>query len=162
MEAVFVLGIFIGIPWVLGSIFRTHLSHQRFMKVLQLRTEMNYRLMDKLGADPAMLEFLKSDAQQQMFDIKLTDPSPGSSVRHGRVLTAIQASFMLLAAGGGFLYMHHYLPIDPERGTRGMREAFLVFGTLGIALGIGALLSAFAAIAVARVWRNADEVTAGR
>ena len=153
----------IGIPWVLGSIVRTFLSHQRFMKVLQVKTEMNYRLMDKLGGDPAMLEFLKSEVQQQMFDVKITEPAPGPPVPYGRVLTAIQASLMLLAAGGGFLYMHHHLPTEYyERGMRGMREAFLLFGTLGIALGIGALLSAFAAIVVAKVWRNGDEATVRR
>lgn len=163
MEALLLMGMFIGIPWVLGSIVRTYLSHQRFMKVLQLKTEMNYRLMDKLGADASMLEFLRSDAQQQMFDVKLADPSSGPPVPYGRVLTAIQASLMLLAAGGGFLYMHHHLPTEYyERGMRGMREAFLLFGTLGIALGIGALLSAFAAVIVAKVWRNGDQAPASR
>ena len=34
------------------------------------------------------------------------------------------------------------------------REAFLFLGTLGVALGVGALLSAVAAFAVARLWNN--------
>jgi hypothetical protein len=37
------------------------------------------------------------------------------------------------------------------------QEELLVFGALGVALGIGAILSAAAALAMARVWRTLDE-----
>jgi hypothetical protein len=37
------------------------------------------------------------------------------------------------------------------------REAFLFLGTLGVALGVGALLSALAAFTVARLWNDLND-----
>jgi hypothetical protein len=139
--------IFVGIPWCLGWIYRTHLNHKRFMKILQLKAEMNSRLLDRVGTDPAAVEFLKSDAQQHMFDVKLTDLGPRVAPPYMRMLTAIQISFMMLSAGLGLLYIRNSMLGDG-------REAFLFLGTLGVALGVGALLSAIAAFAVARLWND--------
>ena len=75
-EEIVMMVIFVGIPWCLGWIYRTNLSHKRFMKILQLKAEMNSRLLDRVGTDPAVVEFLKSDAQQHLFDVKLTDLGP--------------------------------------------------------------------------------------
>ena len=69
-EAIAVTLIFVGIPWVLGWIFRTYLNHVQFMKVLQLRAENNARMLDRFGSDAAFLDYLKSDAQQKMFDLQ--------------------------------------------------------------------------------------------
>jgi hypothetical protein len=146
-EALAITGVFVGIPWVLGWIYRTHLSHKRFMKVLQLKAEMNSRLLDRVGTDPAVVEFLKSDAQQHMFDVRLNDLGPRVPPPYLRMLTAVQVSFMMLSAGLGLLYIRGYMLGDG-------REAFLFLGTLGVALGVGALLSALAAFAVARMWQD--------
>jgi hypothetical protein len=142
--------IFVGIPWVLGWIYRTNLSHKRFMKILQLKAEMNSRLLDRVGTDPAVVEFLKSDAQQHMFDVKLTDLGLRVPPPYMRMLTAVQVSFMLLSAGIGLLYIRTYM-------LGNGREAFLFLGTLGVALGVGALLSAVAAFVVARLWNNLND-----
>jgi hypothetical protein len=139
--------IFVGIPWVLGWIYRTHLSHKRFMKVLQLKAEMNSRLLDRVGTDPAVVEFLKSDAQSHLFDVKTADIGVRTPPPYMRMLTAVQVSFMLLSAGLGLLYIREYMLGDG-------REAFLFLGTLGVALGVGALLSALAAFTVARLWND--------
>jgi len=149
-EAIVMMFIFVGIPWVVGWIYRTHLSHKRFMKVLQLKAEMNSRLLDRVGTDPAVVEFLKSDAQQQMFDVKVTDLGPRVPPPYMRMLTAVQISFMLLSAGAGLLYIREFMEGDAK-------EAFLFLGTLGVALGIGALLSAGAAFVVARMWNNLND-----
>ena len=73
-EAIAVTLIFVGIPWVLGWIFRTYLNHVQFMKVLQLRAENNARLLDRFGSDAAFLDYLKSDAQQKMFEVRTPEP----------------------------------------------------------------------------------------
>ena len=146
-EEMVLMFVFVGIPWVLGWIYRTHLNHKRFMKVLQLKAEMNSRLLDRVGTNPAVVEFLKSDAQQHLFDVKLTDIGPRVPPPYMRMLTAVQISFMMLSAGLGLLYIRSYMLGDG-------REAFLFLGTLGVALGVGALLSAVAAFAVARLWND--------
>jgi hypothetical protein len=146
-EAIAIVGVFVGIPWVLGWIYRTYLNHKRFMKVLQLKAEMNSRLLDRVGTDPAVMELLKSDAHQHMFDVKVTDLGPKVPPPYMRMLTAVQVSFMMLSAGLGLLYIRGSMLGDG-------REAFLFLGTLGVALGVGALLSAVAAFAVARMWND--------
>lgn len=146
-EEIVMMFIFVGIPWVLGWIYRTNLAHKRFMKVLQLKADMNSRLLDRVGTDPAVVDFLKSDAQQHMFEVRLNDLGPRVPPPYMRMLTAVQISFMLLSAGGGLLYIREYMLGDG-------REAFLFLGTLGVALGVGALLSALAAFAVARLWND--------
>ena len=137
----------LGIFWILGWIFKSNLSHQRYMKVLQLKADMNSRLLDKAGSDPALLEYLKSDAQQQMFDVKLSEaaaPAP-----YMRALTAAQVSFLLLSAGTACAWFSSHGDLHG-----GGPSAFLFFGTLGIALGIGSLLSAAAAFMAARLWHK--------
>jgi hypothetical protein len=150
VEGLIVAGVFIGIPMVLGSIYRSHLAHQRYMKLLQLKADMNARLLDRLGNEPHVLEFLKSEVPQQMFDIRLADPAPRVPTPYSRMLTAIQIGIVLLCGGAAFLGIKPYMPLRSQ-------EELLVFGALGVALGIGAILSAAAALAMARVWRTLDE-----
>jgi hypothetical protein len=100
-------------------------------------------MLDRFGSDAAFLEFLKSDAQQHMFDVKLPDPKVPAP--YMRMLTAIQISFLLLSAGLACLYVRGFMF---ERD----QQAFLFLGTMGVALGIGSLLSAVAAFVVARMW----------
>ena len=154
-EDIVMMFVFVGIPWVLGWIYRTHLNHKRFMKVLQLKAEMNSRLLDRVGTDPAVVEFLKSDAQQHLFDVKTTDFGVRVPPPYMRMLTAVQIAFMLLSAGMGLLFIRRSMLGDAK-------EGFLFLGTLGVALGMGALLSAGAAFVVARMWNdlnNGREVT---
>jgi hypothetical protein len=150
---IILLFLFLGIPWVLGWISKSYWSHQQFMKVLQLKAEMNARLLDRAGADPALLELLKSDAQQQMFEVKL--PEPRLPAAYMRMLTAIQLSFLFLAAGIAFLVVRSYVSYQGDQITT------LFFGTLGVALGIGSMLSAVAAFAVGRLWHGMTSADAG-
>jgi hypothetical protein len=150
VEGFFVAGVFIGIPWVLGSIYKSHLAHLRYMKVLQLKADMNARLLDRLGNEPHVLEFLRSEAPQQMFDIKLADPSPRMPTPYSRMLTAIQIGIVLLCGGAAFLGIKPHMPLRSQ-------EELLVFGALGLGLGVGAILSAGAALVMSRMWRALEE-----
>lgn len=150
MEPLVIGAVFIGIPWVLGSVYRAHLAHLRFMKVLQLRADMTARLLDRMGAEPQVMEFLKSDIQQQLFEVKVAEPGSGLSMPFARMLTAIQLGLVLLSAGLAFLYIRGYMPGHSQ-------EGLLVFGALAVALGIGAMLAAVAALIVGRFWRTLEE-----
>jgi hypothetical protein len=144
--------VFVGIPTVLGWIFRAYLQHVQFMKVLQLKAETNARMLDKFGSDAAFIDYLKSDAQQRMFEVKL--PEPKMPAPYLRMLTAIQVSFLLLSAGGACLFIRQYM-------YEGDKDGFLFLGTLGVALGLGSLLSAAAAFVVARMWSQLSRVDNG-
>jgi hypothetical protein len=148
----------LGIPLILTGIYKTYLSHQRFMKVLHLKAEMNGKLLDRLGADPAVPEILKSDLQRDAFRVELPELTPSRMpAPYARMLTAAQVGLVLATAGGGLLYIRQFIA------NSGDQEAALVFGTLLLTLGIGSLLASVAAFAFARLWgdgRPADgEVT---
>jgi hypothetical protein len=153
MEGFFVAAVFIGIPWVLGNVYRSHLTHVRFMKTLQLKADMSARLLDRLGAEPQVLEFLKSEVQQQMFDVKLAEPADRMPAPFGRMLTAVQAGIVLLSGGLAFLMIRNYMP-------RHTTEELLLMGSLGVALGIGAILAGVAAVVLGRMWRALEETRA--
>jgi hypothetical protein len=140
----------LGIPAILSWMYRTHLAHQRYMKVLQLKAEMNARLLDKIGNEPGVLDVLKGDGQQKMFEVNL--PEPGRvPATYSRMLTAAQIGIVLLSAGFGFLYIRQFM------NHTGDQEGMLVFGTMGVSVGVGALLSAIAAFVAAKAWQNGQE-----
>jgi len=112
---------------------------------------MNAKLLDRLGADPGVLDVLRSDIQQKMFEIQLPEPTPRMPAAHARMLTSAQVGLVLLSLGGGFLYIRRFLE------GRNDSEFVLVFGTMAVALGIGALLSAVAAHLATRLWQNDTE-----
>jgi hypothetical protein len=143
---------FVAIPWILGWIAKTGWTHQRQMKALELRAETNAKLLDRLGSDPAFLDFLKSDAQRHLFDVALQDPN--RSQPYMRMLTALQVSFLLLSAGIACLWVRASLLVSSDRAMASDREGFLFFGALGVALGIGSLCSAVAALVVGRLWHR--------
>ena len=141
------LVVLVGIPMVLAGIVKTYLSHQRFMKIVNLKAEMNKRLLDKLGTEPSVPAILQSDAQRDVFRVDLPDlaqsrmPAP-----YTRMLTAAQVGLVLATAGGGVLYVRQFIE------DRGDQEGALIFGTLLLTLGIGSLLAAVAAFVFAKVW----------
>lgn len=150
MEGFFVVAVMLGIPSILGWMYRTNLAHQRYMKVLQLKAEMNARLLDKIGNEPGVLDVLKGDGQQKMFEVTL--PEIGrTAAPYARVLTAAQIGIVLLCGGLGFLYIRQFM------NHTGEQEGMLVFGTMGVSVGLGALLSAIAAFVAARAWQNGQE-----
>lgn len=148
-EDFFIFFMFLGVPYILGWIYRTSLQHKQFMKIVQLKADMNARLLDRLGSDPQALEFLKSDAQKHLFDVKAPEPRMPSA--YSRMLTSVQLAAVLLSAGIGCLWFRGYLYEGSSDQT-----AFLFFGILGVAMGIGSLLSAIAAFVVSRLWQNAQ------
>ena len=60
----------------------------------------------------------------------------------------------LLSAGGACLYIRNFM-------FEGDREGFLFLGSMGVALGLGSLLSAIAALVVARMWGQLTRADAG-
>jgi hypothetical protein len=143
-DGFFLAIIFIGIPCVLAWTARASWAHQRYMKALELRAEANARLIDRFGSDPNVLDLLKSDGHRDPFTLPAADPD--RSVPYRRMLTSIQVGFLLFAAGTAFLW------VKPGVVNPNDQQGILFFGVLGVALGIGSLLSAVAAFVVGRWW----------
>jgi uncharacterized membrane protein YcjF (UPF0283 family) len=149
VDGFFVAVVLIAIPIVIGTIVKSVNTHQRYMKVLQLKAEAHQRLLERFGNDPALLEFLKSDPQK-LFDVNVPmEIAKQPPLPYQRMLTAVQLGLVVLSFGVGLLAIKGYF--SPYR-----QEPLLVFGAAGVSLGIGGILAAGAALAAARFWQNGD------
>jgi hypothetical protein len=120
------------------------------MKILQLKAEMNARLLDRLGTDPGVLDVLKSDVQQKAFEVSLPELESRMPAFQNRVLTAAQAGLVLASLGAGLLF------IRPRFTYGDASEVLLVFGAIGVSLGIGAILASAAAFLASKIWQGAE------
>lgn len=149
-QGLFLTLMFVGIPWVLGWIGKTHWTHLRQMKALELRAEAQARLVDRFGSDPNFLEFMKASGSSPSLELPVVDN--GRSQMYTRMLTAVQLGFVLIGAGVAFLVTRSYL-VSEGIGVRD-EGVFILFGALGVALGVGSILSAVAAFVVGRMWKS--------
>jgi hypothetical protein len=88
--------------------------------------------------------------QQKAFEVSLPELESRMPAFQSRVLTAAQAGLVLASLGAGLLF------IRPNFTAGDAPEVLLVFGTIGVSLGIGAILASAAALVASRIWQNAE------
>lgn len=125
---------------VVGWIIKLFLTHRRQMKLAVFNSELNKQLLDKFDSTEELRRFLESDSGRNFIDtVPVERQSP-----HGRIMGALQTGLIMAAAGIAGLYLRHHIPEG--------EETFVFLGALGLALGIGFLLSAGAAWFLSRKW----------
>lgn len=123
---------------------RAMLNAWRHGRLIKAQADLQSRLLDKLGGSEEMIRYLESGAGRQ-----LLEAPPAESVRpYGRVLASLQAGTILALAGIAFLFLRGQLPAEAE--------GFVVLGTLGLALGVGFLVSGALAYFLSRSWGLID------
>ena len=127
---------FLAIGWTVKIV----LNHRRVLKLSALQAEMQEKTMEKLGGEGEVLEFLRSD-----LGFKFTDVAPAErKYPYAKILGSIQIGIVLLLAGPALLLL---------RGSvAGAFEAFSFLGVLGIALGVGFLLSSAISWRLSKSW----------
>lgn len=125
---------------VFGWIIRLLLTHRKQMKIAKLQSELHKQLLDKFDSTEELRRFLESDSGRNFID---TAPVERSSP-HGRIMGALQAGLIMVAAGLACLFLQHQIPDG--------REAFVFLGAMGLALGLGFLLSAGASYFLSKKW----------
>lgn len=124
---------------------RTVAHNRRQLQVTKMQAEMQTRLIEKFGTSEELVAYLGSPAGQKFVEsttIERRNP-------FGRILGSIQAGLVLSLAGIGFLFLQGHWPE--------VEEGFLFLGVMGLALGIGFLLSAAAAYFLSKSWGLIDE-----
>ncbi|HLE83049.1 MAG TPA: hypothetical protein VJG13_01805 [Thermoanaerobaculia bacterium] len=132
--------IFTAIVWIV----RTVAINRRLLQIARLQSEMQTRLLEKFGTGQELVSYLESPAGQKFLEsatIERRNP-------FGRILGSIQAGIVLGMTGLGFFFLH-------GRWDRA-EEGFLFLGTMGLALGVGFLLSSAAAYFLSRSWGLLD------
>ena len=126
---------------VAGWIVRTLVVNLRQHKIARIQADMQTRLLEKFGSSQEMLAYLQSDAGRRFLEsatIERTRP-------HGRILGSLQAGIILCLAGIAFLVLEPMM-------FEGTEEGFLFLGVLGLAVGIGFLLSGAVAYRLSKAW----------
>lgn len=123
-----ILTIFPGIVIVFWVVFSTF----RRMKVARIQAEVHSKLIDKFASSQDFLTFLDSDSGKKLVaSIGIEQPNRNP---YNRILASIQAGVILVCVSIALLILGANFP--------DVAEGFKVVGSLGLALGIGFLISA--------------------
>jgi len=124
------------------AIIRIILDHRFRTRLLLTQSDMHGKLLDRIGAGPDALEYLKSGAGVQLLDAAAFE----RGTPHARILGSLQAGIVIALAGLAFLLLKGTFPEADARA--GM--AFV--GGLGLAVGVGFVISAAVAHRLSRAW----------
>jgi hypothetical protein len=126
---------------ILGALLwliRVLLENRRWNRIFKLQTEVHRQLIDKFGTSQELLSYMGTSAGSRFLEAA---PIPVDFERNSRmpspvarVLAPLQIGIVLGLLGFGCLFLRRALP---ENTT-----PLLVFGTLGLTLGLGFIISA--------------------
>ena len=136
-------GIAIGlIVWLI----RTVIDYRRWNRLTRVQTEVHSKLMDRFTANDDLLAYIQSAAGSKFLESTpiTLDAGPRSvSEPLGRILWSVQAGLIIAAAGIG-------LRLVGDRVSTEASQPLHALGILGIALGIGFVISASISFVISR------------
>ena len=122
---VMVFGGAVAVFWVVFSTIRR-------LKVARVQSEVHSKLIDKVGSSQEFLTFLETDSGKKLVaSIGIEQPSRNP---YNRILASVQAGVILVCVSIALLIIGINFP--------DVAEGFKILGGLGLALGIGFLISA--------------------
>ncbi len=122
---VMVFGGTVAVFWVVFSTIRR-------LKVARVQAEVHSKLIDKVGSSQEFLTFLETDSGKKLVaSIGIEQPSRNP---YNRILASVQAGVILVCVSIALLIIGVNFP--------DVAEGFKILGALGLALGIGFLISA--------------------
>jgi len=140
-------------------LLRVLLENRRWSRILKIQTEVHGKLLDKFGNNQELLTYMNTDAGKRFLESAPIPASfglgPQARMSLVRVLTPLQIGVVMTLVGIGFLAMRYKIDTGAEK-------PFLVFGTLGLMLGLGFIISAGISFFLARHLGLLPESTANR
>jgi hypothetical protein len=138
--AVFVVCL-LAVLWVLRYV----LENRRWNKSFKVHEEVHSKLIEKFASGQELTTYMESDAGRRLLEWTppaLDLPPRGLSAGAGRIIWSIQAGLILGLAGVGLLLIRDRIPDGVE--------PLLVFGTLGLTIGAGFILSALVSFGLSK------------
>jgi hypothetical protein len=118
-------------------LIRTLVDYKRWSRLAKVQTEAHTKILDRFTANEDLLAYIQTPAGARFLEsspIRL-DAGPRSvAAPLGRILWSVQGGVVLMAGGLGMQYVSGRLP-------SGLAEPLRTLGVLGIAIGIGFLVS---------------------
>ena len=128
---------------VIGWIIRIFVTSRRSLKMAQMQVEQQNRLIEKFDTADALQTYLDSDGGKEL--MKATPIEKASP--YGRILGSIQAGVILTFGGLALFLIRNHVP-----GDSGEDFGLMFLGALGMAIGLGFLISAAAAFFLSKSW----------
>jgi hypothetical protein len=131
----------LAVLWVL----RIVLENRRWNRSFKVHEEVHAKLIEKFGSSQDLAAYMESEAGKRLLEWtppSFESPSRSMSLATGRILRSLQAGLILGLAGIGLLWVRDRIP--------GATEPLLIFGTLGVTIGAGFILSAVISYGLAK------------
>lgn len=133
--------VFAGFALAFGAVtwlIRTIIDYRRWNKLTKIQTDVHTKLLDRFTANEEVLAYIQSPAGARFLESSpiALDPGPRSvGAPLGRILWSLQAGLVSIAVGFG-------LNVAASRFPQEVSQPFHAFGVLGVALGVGFVISA--------------------
>lgn len=135
MENILVPGsAFFMIGWIVWVLF----SSIRRYKIAKFQSDVQSRLLQRLDTSQSLLAYVETPAGKQFVEGLSTE----RVTPYERILSSTQAAIIITAFGIALLVLRAKLPFSDE--------AFTIFGTMAIALGVGFGVAAAASYFLSR------------
>lgn len=141
MNHIALMTVFVTLFLVIGAVARQVLVNQRMREMAQLTSELQGKLLDKLTAAGELQAYLESDAGKRFVEAATLERSNP----HGRILASVQSGILLFAVGIALQASRFHVGDDA-------RNVLHLFGTLGMLVGVGFLVSAVAVYGLSKSW----------
>ena len=130
----------VGIMVVFAWMLKLGLDHRQRSKLLKYQYELQTKLLEKFSSTQELMTYLDGDAGERF----LVSATAEKSDPRGKILSSIQTGLVMLTGGAAFMFLRNQIA-EAE-------EGFVLIGTLGLALGVGFLLSAAVAYGLSKSW----------
>ena len=125
---------------IFGWLIRYVVGHRRWLRSVKIQTDVHSRLMERFASNDELMTYIQSPAGRQFLQglPAAPDISNGPSAVSApltRILWSVQAGVVLVCGGIGLLTIKHYMVED-------VAEMLLVWGVLGLSVGVGFVLAA--------------------
>jgi hypothetical protein len=135
------LAVFAGFGMAIGLLvwlIRTFVDFRRWSRLAKVQTDAHTKLLDRFTANDDLLAYINSPAGSKFLEsspIKLDAGPRTMGAPLGRILWSVQGGLVLMAGGIGFLFVSGRVAEEASQPLHAL-------GVLGIALGVGFVVSA--------------------
>jgi len=143
------LAIFAGFGMAIGLLvwlIRTLVDYKRWSRLAKVQTDAHTKLVDRFTANEDLLAYIQSPAGAKFLESSpiALDAAPRSvGAPLGRILWSVQGGVVLMAGGIG-------LQVVSQRVADAASQPLHALGVLGIALGVGFVISAIISFVISR------------
>jgi hypothetical protein len=147
------LGIFAGFSLAVGLLvwlIRTLVDYRRWSRLAKVQTDAHTKLLDRFTANEDLLAYIQSPAGAKFLESSpiALDAGPRSvGAPLGRILWSVQGGVVLIAGGLG---LHIVAGRFVDAASLAASQSLHALGVIGIALGLGFVVSAIVSYAISR------------